>query len=325
MARNDKMPNLPSFSQLPANAQPEDLWRAFQAWRGELEEWSESYAEYVKPETDVFAEVVRPTPIPVPDVSRLVGADGVLVQTMPDRHIVSGESDPVGAETAMSGGGEGGRELLWGVAVAPAARTESGTDAPAHIIPASGRSYVYVNPSDSDGTVYDDTLDPLAEATADQYVKIWWRGDPNTINVRGTNVVSYIESEGEFWLNGDGFSDAPIWSGPTEWCGTKANVRKGWIVQDDDTAIVKMPSVDVDTDGDPMDLDGAGHMQDCRQRIPVGSGDNPDVDWIDPEIGLTDPPPISVLEYTFDQVSNGGGPNEIEIGVFIIYHIVRVN
>jgi len=212
-----------------------------------------------------------------------------------------------------------GRGLMWGVATAPAVRTETTTDAPAHIIPADGsRSYVYLWRSDSDG-VSSETAPALSSTTADQFIKAWWRGVPDTINIRGTNIVSYIESDAKYWIEGDGCSDDPIYTGPKEWCGTAANVPKGWIIQDDDTAVVKMPSPDVDTDGTAMDLDGFGHMRDLRQRIPYGLGNNPDVDdpWY---LGIE-----TVFEEVFEVFPTSAPANDRELGFFITYWIVRVN
>ena len=214
---------------------------------------------------------------------------------------------------------ESGGGVQWGVATAPDARTESGSAAPAHIMPGSGSSYVYLWASDSDGTS-SGTAPALSSTTEDQFVKAYWRGHPKTVNIRGGDVVSYIESDGKFWIEGDGWSDDPIYA-LDEWAGTSANVRTGWTIQNDDTVVVKMPSPDVDTDGTAMDLDGSGHMQDLRERTPHGAGNNPGIVGLH----LAAPPPITTGEITLETFPVSAPASSFEFGFYGTQYIVRTN
>ncbi len=217
-------------------------------------------------------------------------------------------------------------EPLWGVAVAPNARTENKTTtaAPAHIIPNLDNewenTFVYVNPSTAAGVVFDDTLDPLTEATADQYVKVWYRGS-GTIQVRATQVVSYIESEGKFWLEGD-YTDRPIYTNEMSLQPTVTpNIKPGWHLMDDEADDLHLPSVDADDDGDIFDVHMAIQASvDLRQRVPYGVGNNPNI-----STGyLASPAHTHEHELLTDESSGGVDPS-IELGIFATHYITRIN
>jgi len=199
------------------------------------------------------------------------------------------------------------------MATAPSARTESGRDAPAHIIPDLDNetvgTFVYLWPSDSDGNAIG-TAPALSSSTASRFIKAWYDGS-GTIQVRGTQVVSYIESDGKFWLRGD-YTDRPLYTNEMSVQSTTSpNIKDGWHWMVDSANDLHLPSVDADDDGDIFDVNPTGTgAVDLRDRAPWGASGPPQ--------------PIDVSEVEVVIQSNGAPSTQV-LKVFFTWFIGRVN
>jgi len=267
-------------------------------------------------------EMLQPVRMPTlgpGSVDRIVGGEGAMVSSVPGADVLMGER-----RAARAVGQTPGPELMWGVATAPAVRTETTTDAPAHIMPggvlsSTVRAFVYLWPSNSDG-VSSETAPALSSTTADQFIKAWWRDDPRTIQIRGTQVVSYIESDGKHWIEGCR-GDEPVYvlemyiepdADPT--------IKPGWHLMDDEDATLRLPNTDVDTLGDIFDVHAtATSSVNLASRFPYGMGANSDVGFSVMEA------PAWTGKNRFAVLLNGGGAPEVEFGFFSTHYIARVN
>ncbi len=124
----------------------EDSEEERELMRDELEEISDA-----REMEELDAAVIEPLPVPSGDeIRRITGAEGVEVSQAANTIAIIARrlEDMIAAQPS---------EIKWGVAVAPANRTETGSDAPAHIIPnldfPTIDTHVYVNPSRSAGGV----------------------------------------------------------------------------------------------------------------------------------------------------------------------------
>lgn len=202
--------------------------------------------------------------------------------------------------------------IKWARAILPAVRS----DDCAWINPASGTPYVYGWKSNSAGEGSGEPA--LSSTTASEFTKIYLPGGDHP-NIREDNVIPYYLSDGKYWIGPGGWYDDPIWT-VKMWAELTASptVPPGWLWMQSMTTTLKLPSVDVDTDGVAFDISTSGSATsiDAKQRVPIGSGDNTAI----PQVGF---PQGATGETVFGDVASAYTP--VDIGLFATHFMVRAN